>query len=156
AVGSHGAEQEVAGVVRLTELHRVAPRGAFIGGPGRRLAERLVRPFFVVDAAEAVEGPLLVGEGALRGFVVSALSVRCIRSWRPFSCGLDGVMRSGRMPSLIHQIARRESPPAATVAKGGPLSVRIARGSPNSQNADSKTGRTRCSSMSVRPSQRSR
>ena len=34
------------------------------------------------------------------GRVVSALSVRCMRSWRPFCCGLPGLMRSIMIPSL--------------------------------------------------------
>ena len=34
------------------------------------------------------------------GRVVSFLRVRCMRSWRPFCCGLPGLMRSMAMPSL--------------------------------------------------------
>src|ERR1700730_6468408 len=37
------------------------------------------------------------------GLVVSSLRVRCMRSWRPFCCGLPGLMRSIAMPSLSHQ-----------------------------------------------------
>jgi hypothetical protein len=51
------------------------------------------------------------------------------------------MMRSGRMPRRIHHTANRESPPAASVEKGAPLSVRIACGNPNSRKADSKTTR---------------
>ena len=43
---------------------------------------------------------------------------------RPFSLGLAGRMRSGRMPRRIHHFDNWLRPPAATEAKGGPLSVR--------------------------------
>ena len=44
------------------------------------------------------------------GRVVSCLSVRCMRSWRPFCCGLPGLVRSIAMPSRSHQTASLESP----------------------------------------------
>src|SRR3546814_4648060 len=40
---------------------------------------------------------------AAGGAEVCALSVRCMRSCRPFSCGEAGWMKCGAMPSLIHQ-----------------------------------------------------
>ena len=51
-------------------------------------------------------------------------------------------MCSSRMPSLTQCTARRERPPAPVEANGGPLSVRIARGKPNSSKTRSNTGRT--------------
>ena len=42
------------------------------------------------------------GSGA-GGRVHSRLSVRCMRSCRPFCCGEAGSMKSGRMPRRIHQ-----------------------------------------------------
>src|SRR5580698_10176624 len=52
-------------------------------------------------------------------------------------------MRSWQIPSLSHQIERRESPPAPRLANGVPLSVRILSGSPRSRNAASNIGWTR-------------
>src|SRR6516225_1992715 len=40
-------------------------------------------------------------------------------------CGLPAMIRSGRMPSLIHHTASRYKPPTPGEAKGGPLSERI-------------------------------
>ncbi len=56
-----------------------------------------------------------------------ALRVLCIRSWAPFSWGRAGRMRWCWMPRCIHQTLSRESPWMPVVAKGTPLSVRIAR-----------------------------
>src|SRR6516162_9783947 len=90
------------------------------------------------------------------GLAVSAFSVRCIRSCLPFCCGRPGWIRSGRMPSLIHQMAKWESPAGAQEAKGGPLSVRMASGSPYSRKADSKMGCTTRAVVRSRPSHRRR
>src|SRR5579864_2758817 len=70
------------------------------------------------------------------GLVASSFKVRCMRSCRPFCCGWPGLMRSISMPSLSHQTEsfdrlNRE----LGLAKGTPLSVRMARGRPNSLNA---------------------
>jgi hypothetical protein len=43
---------------------------------------------------------------------------RCIRSWRPFSSGCPFLIRSGLMPSLISQTARRLNPAMPVPAKG--------------------------------------
>jgi len=63
---------------------------------------------------------------------------------------------SGRIPSRIHQTASRERPPGASVEKGGPLSVRIASGKPNSEKAASNPGRTAANTLLCRPSHRRR
>jgi hypothetical protein len=47
------------------------------------------------------------------------------------------------MPSLIHHTASRDNPPTAALAKGAPLSVRMACGRPYSRKAASKMARTR-------------
>ena len=52
-------------------------------------------------------------------------------------------MRSGVIPSLIHQAASRDSPPIAELANGAQLSVRIACSYPYSRKAASKMVRTR-------------
>jgi AefR-like transcriptional repressor, C-terminal domain len=47
-----------------------------------------------------------------------------MRSWRPFCCGLPGLMRSMRMPSLNHHTDSLLQPKKALrLAKGMPLSV---------------------------------
>ena len=60
------------------------------------------------------------------------------------------------IPSLVHQAERAVSPPGAFEANGGPLSLRIDLGSPNSANADSKIGLTALPSGSRTSSQRMR
>ena len=62
-----------------------------------------------------------------------------MRSWRPFCWGDAGSMRSGRMPSLIHQTESLERRPKAMEAKGVPLSVRMRSGIPNSWKRRVKT-----------------
>jgi len=63
-----------------------------------------------------------------------------MRSCRPFCCGLPGLMRSIAMPSLSHQTDSFDSPKRALgLAKGTPLSVRMASGKPNSLKTLSNT-----------------
>jgi hypothetical protein len=78
------------------------------------------------------------------GLAVSAFSVRWNRSNLPFCSGCPGSIRSGMIPSLTHHTARVDSPPKPTLAKGGPLSLRMDRGKPYSLKARSRTGRTCC------------
>ena len=69
-----------------------------------------------------------------------------MRSWRPFCCGLPGLIRSMSMPSLSHQtdsLDRLKS--ALGLAKGTPLSVRMAIGRPNSLKTRSKTVKAKAS-----------
>ena len=54
------------------------------------------------------------------GRATACFKVWCMRSWRPFCWGLPGAIRCGRMPSLIHHSARRDSPPTPRLANGGP------------------------------------
>ena len=64
-----------------------------------------------------------------------------MRSWRPFCCGLPGLMRSIAIPSLSHQTESLDRLKSALgLAKGTPLSVRMAFGRPNSLKTFSKTG----------------
>src|SRR5262249_8916200 len=77
---------------------------------------------------------------AAGGAAVAVLSVPCMRSWRPFCCGLPGAIRSGVMPSFSHQIDSRDRPPAPTLANGRPVSLRIARGHPNSRDSPADGG----------------
>ena len=53
-----------------------------------------MRPIMVVAMYEGVEAPLLLQHVGGAGLVASVLSVRCIRSCRPFCSGWPGVMRS--------------------------------------------------------------
>ena len=63
-----------------------------------------------------------------------------MRSWRPFCCGLPGLIRSMPIPSRSHQTDKRVSPKSElALAKGAPLSVRIALGKPKSLKARSNT-----------------
>ena len=62
-----------------------------------------------------------------------------MRSWRPFCCGWPGLMRSMAMPSLSHQTESFERLNRALgLAKGTPLSERMASGRPRSRNSRSK------------------
>ncbi|MCY1552700.1 hypothetical protein D9M68_891150 [compost metagenome] len=67
---------------------------------------------------------------AAGGNAVARLSVRCIRSCRPFCSGCPGAIRSGTIPSFSHQIDNCDSPPQPVDANGTPLSVRSRSGSP--------------------------
>ena len=57
---------------------------------------------------------------------------------RPFCSGCPGSMRSGTIPSLTHHAESGDRLPRPTLAKGGPLSVRRARGMPYSRKALSR------------------
>ena len=59
-------------------------------------------------------------------------------------------------PALTSFTASGESPPAATEANGGPLSLRITWGSPYSRNAASNNGHTWPPSISASAWQRNR
>jgi len=145
AVAAHAADRDIAAISRLRKAIGVAAWRGFIQRGWCFLSQRLVRPLVVVDRAKPVKALLLRRQAGGRGrrglFPQRAMT----RSCRPFCCGLPATIRSGRMPSLIHQIASRDKPPTPGEAKGGPLSERIANGKPCSLNAASKIGRT-CSS----------
>ena len=90
--------------------------------------QRLVRALLVVALDEAIELRLLLQEVLRGGLVASFFSVRCMRSWRPFCCGLPGLMRSIAIPKRNHHTDSLLRPKNALVlAKGTPLSVRIAQ-----------------------------
>ena len=62
-----------------------------------------------------------------------------MRSWRPFCCGWPGLMRSMAMPRRSHQTESLERLNRALgLAKGTPLSERMAWGRPRSWNSRSK------------------
>jgi hypothetical protein len=91
------------------------------------------------------------------GRVVSFLRVRCMRSWRPFCCGCPGLMRSIAMPSLSHQTASFDRLKRALgLAKGTPLSERMACGRPRSAKSCAKAVTARSSRVDARASQSSR
>jgi hypothetical protein len=62
-----------------------------------------------IESPESVEGARLGCEAVSGRCAVASLRVRCMRSWRPFCCGLPGSMNSGRIPSEIHQDGDRAS-----------------------------------------------
>ena len=76
-----------------------------------------------------------------------------MRSWRPFCCGWPGLMRSIVMPSRSHQTESFERlNKALGLAKGMPLSERMANGSPRSRNSRSKAVKARSSRVDSRAS----
>jgi hypothetical protein len=57
----------------------------------------------MVALVAAVVALLLLGvQAGAGGRVVSAFSVRCMRSWQPFWCGVPGSMHAGEMPGRTH------------------------------------------------------
>ena len=66
--------------------------------------------------------------------MVSAFKVRCMRSWRPFCCGLPGSISSGVTPSFTHHADNLDNLAKGVVANGTPLSERILPGKPYSLN----------------------
>ena len=69
----------------------------------------LVRALGVELFAEGIEALLLLDCFA-GGLAASRFKVRCMRSWRPFCCGLPGLMRLMAMPRRSHrrQASREE------------------------------------------------
>lgn len=68
---------------------------------------------------------------------------RCMRSCAPLSCGQPGRLRSRLIPRASHHTDNRVSPNSPwALAKGEPLSLRIAAGTPCAANNRSKQGRT--------------
>src|SRR5216684_1299322 len=111
AVAADPAQFEVAGVDRICEPGRIGSRRCW--------------------AASVAAG----------GRAVSALRVLCMRSCRPFCWGWPGIMRTGVMPSLIHHTDSRLKPPAASEAKGGPLSESSTCGKQHSRKSRSNSRR---------------
>ena len=58
--------------------------------------QRLVRALVVELLAEALNLRCWAARLPAGGRVVSAFSVRCMRSWRPFCCGLPGLDELGQ------------------------------------------------------------
>jgi hypothetical protein len=80
-----------------------------------------------------------------------------MRSWRPFCRGCPGLMRSIAMPSLSHHTDSLERlNKALGLAKGTPLSERMASGRPRSRNSRSKAVMAGSSRVESSASQSSR
>ena len=124
------------------------PRRRVVGGR-RLIAERFVRPLVVVLGAEAAESMLLRVQvrGGRPGGVGFEDGMKLFM--RPVLIRAPGAMRSGTIPSRIHQTARRDNRPSPIPANGPPLSLRIRWGKPYSANARAKR---RCVASRVRPS----
>ena len=86
-------DDEMSGILDRRQCAGVEPRRRPIPRRGRGALEELVRPLVVVLGAEAIERALLGRERARGGRIGSALSVLCIRSCAPFSCGDAGLVR---------------------------------------------------------------
>ena len=71
-----------------------------------------------------------------RGF-----GTRCLRSWRPFYCGLPGSIRSGPIPSFRHHAFSWLRHPTTATAYGLPLALRRRSGRPCSRNAAARSAR---------------
>ena len=98
-----------------------------------------MRTFGIELVDEGIEAGLLLKAFMPGGRVASFLRVRCMRSWRPFCWGWPGLMRSIAMPSRSHQTeSLQRLNRALGLAKGTPLSERMASGSPRSANSRSK------------------
>ena len=147
---------EVRRIDRIAGLRGSASIRGDVNAGGFFLFERFVRPLLVVLVAKRSKDFCWAPQLAAIGCMVAALSVRCMRSWRPFCCGRPGTMRSGVMPSLTHQTESFERPPSPLEAKGLPLSVRIRNGNPNSRKLAAKASRTGSVRGSRRASQRNK
>src|SRR6266851_962069 len=78
------------------------------------------------------------GRRRLRGFCLEGL----VHAFMPpVLLGLPGIMRTGVMPSLIHHTDSRLKPPAASEAKGGPLSESSTCGKQHSRKSRSNSRR---------------
>ena len=85
--------EEVSGILDRGHGPRVGPARRPVARRGRGAREELVRPLVVVLGAEAIERALLRQGVERGGRIASALSVLCIRSCAPFSCGDAGLVR---------------------------------------------------------------
>ena len=119
-------------VVRSEELRGKGSRGGLIDRSGVLLASASWGRTSLKSTLQTLKRRCCALRLAAGGIVVSALRSLCMRSCRPFCWGEAGSMRSGVIPSLIHQTERRDRRPRDMEAKGGPLSVRMRSGSPNS------------------------
>ncbi len=105
------------------------------GGVGRFIGDGLVHK--IPDTPrQPSKRTCCAARSASGGRVVSAFSVRCIRSCCPFWSGPPGWMRWWAMPSgrpnvrPVQSTMSRESPAMAVDTNGVPLSERIAVGNP--------------------------
>jgi len=93
---------------------------------GRAAAQVLVRPLVVVLARNALKALLVRRERAAGRADGAGLQRFGMRSWAALSWGVAGRERWCWMPSRIHQTFELREAVNAGVAKGTPLSVRIA------------------------------
>jgi len=141
AVAADPARFEVAGIERIFQAGRVGSRRGRVDRRRYRLAQRFMRPFVIELVAEVIEALLLGGERGGRRLGGFRLEVLCMRSCRSFCWGWPGIMRTGVMPSLIHHTDSRLKPPAASEAKGGPLSESTTCGKQHSRKSRSNARR---------------
>src|SRR5258707_8261108 len=135
----HTAHQHIRWVLRCGHLLRIFSRGGLINLRWRAHAQRFVRTHLIVFPAKAVQSALLLAPVGGRR-VGDLLFQRAMHAFvcLPFCSGFPASIRSGTMPSLIHQTANRDSPASARLANGPPLSVRMAAGRPYWRKAASK------------------
>ena len=131
-------------VVRSRYPAGIGPERRTVPIPRTGLPQSLMRPLFIVAVAKGVKGSLLPSSVRLRRRSRLCLQ-RPVQPLQPSVlfrvAGLDSLRMRPlfMMPSLIHHIASCDRLPRPTLAKGGPLSLRIVWGSPYSLKARSRT-----------------
>ena len=111
-------------------------------------------------------GVELLNEGIEAGLLLQAVHARRPGSLalegeghaleRPFCCGWPGLRRARAIPSLSHQTESLDRLNKALLAKGTPLSLRMALGGPRSLKSRAKAVRAGSSRVDSKASQRSR
>lgn len=134
-------DEEVARVLEWGQpLGKGARRGR-VPRAGRPTAEEVVWPLVVVQRPKPIEGALLRSEIGSRRATGPGFQGPVHAFVRPVLLGRGGVNALMLDAEALHQTLSCERPWMPHDAKGTPLSVRIARGRPNSRKVRSKTGR---------------
>lgn len=147
---------EVGGVLERWEPFGIRARGGRVARARSSAAEILMRAFVVVERAEAMERPLLGREVGARRPTGAGLE-RAVHAF------VSAVLLGRRRPNALMLDAEAHPPDVElreamdpTGGEGDPLSVRMARGSPNSRKLCSNTGRAARPLMCGKPLQASR
>src|SRR5437764_7648890 len=139
-IGADVPDPEAVRVLERRQPVGHRPRRGRVTRGRRLLVERLVRALVIELLAKTLNLRCCAARLPAAGRVVSAFSVRCIRSWRPFCAGRPGSISSGRMPRRTHHADSVDKRAKVFVANGTPLSERIRFGSPYSWNSCVKIG----------------
>ena len=138
AMDADAPHNERGGILRRDDPGGIGARRGGVDTRRRLLPQRFMRALVVVQDPKAIERARRAQRVRCGGDAVSSLRVRCQRSWRGFCSGSPRAIRSGRIPSMSDQTARRERPAMPRgMANGMPLSLRITVGKPYSRKARS-------------------